>query len=118
MRLLLQNKISSLEKQNVLWETAGDEKIGIAIASLLNAMYELATLAKKFELLEELYYGGCFEKILGLLGHTRERKFISKCNDPNEEACGMGTPCRIPPERTGSTKTIYHSGKKQKMFGY
>ena len=24
------------------------------------------------------------KKILGILGHNRERKFISKCNDPNE----------------------------------
>ena len=68
MRLLLQNKISSLGKQNGLWKTTGDEKIGIAIASLLNTMYELGTLAKKFELLEELYYGGCFEKNIRHIG--------------------------------------------------
>ena len=62
MRLLLQNKISTLEKQNGLWKIEGDEKIAIAIATLLNIMSELSTLALKFKLEEELYYGGCLEK--------------------------------------------------------
>ena len=83
MKLLLQNKISSLDKQQ-LWKVSGDEKMGIAIAALLNIMFELVSLAQKFGLEEELYYGGCFEKILSLLGYRRERKFISKCNDLNE----------------------------------
>ena len=81
IRLLLQNKISALEKQNGLWKVFGDEKIGIAIASVINMMSELSTLARKFKLEEELYYGGCFEKILSLLGNNRERKFISKGKD-------------------------------------
>ena len=83
MKLLLQNKISSLDNQQ-LWKVSGDEKMGIAIASLLNIMFELVSLAQKFGLEEELYYGGCFEKILSLLGYRRERKFISKCEDLNE----------------------------------
>ena len=76
MRILLHNKISSLKKQNGLWKVSGDEKIGIAIAAMLNTMFELVTLAKKFELEEELYHGGCFEHFLSLLG---------KCKDPNEK---------------------------------
>ena len=98
----MQNKISSLEKQNGLWKTSGDKKIGIAIASLLNTMYGLVTLAKIFELFEELYYGGCFEKILSSLGHNRARKFISKCNDPNEKRPAEW-------ERLNSSKTNYEN---------
>ena len=61
MRLILQNKISALEKQNALWKITGDEKIGMAIAVLLNIMSELKTLAERFRLEEELHYGGCFD---------------------------------------------------------
>ena len=91
MRLLLQNKISLLEKQTGFCEFSGDEKIGIALASLINVMSELTSMAKRFELEEELYYGGCLEKILSLLGNESERKFISKCQDPSEKkTCRMG----------------------------
>ena len=83
VRLILQNKISALEKQNALWKITGDEKIGMAIAILLNIMSELKTLAERFRLEEELYCGGCFEKLLSLLGNARERKFIGKCKDAN-----------------------------------
>ena len=83
MRLILQNKISALEKQNALWKITGDEKIGMAIAILLNIMSELKTLAERFRLEEELYYGGCFGKLFSLLGNARERKFIGKCKDAN-----------------------------------
>ena len=38
-------------------------------------------MATKFELEEELYYGGCLEMILGLLGNNRERKFICEGSD-------------------------------------
>ena len=94
----------------------GLKKFGFQLPHCLTQCMNLPPWLKKIELLGEIYYGGCFEKILSLL--DPERKFISKYNDPNEEACGMGTPCRFPPKRTESTKTIYHSGKKQKMFGY
>ena len=69
MRLILQNKISVLENQNGLWSVTG------AIATLLNIMSELSQLTKK----SNLYYGGCFEQMISLLGNNRERKFISKC---------------------------------------
>ena len=62
MRLLLQNKIGSLEKYTGLWKISIDEKIGVALASFINVMSELTSMAKKFELDEELYYGGCLEK--------------------------------------------------------
>ena len=75
----MQNKIAALDKQNGLWKITGDEKISLAIIKVINMMSDLSTLAKKFDLEEELYYGGCLEKILNLLGNTRERKFVAKC---------------------------------------
>ena len=63
VRLLLQNKVSSLEKQAALWRIRGDEKIAVALSSLINVMSELTSLAQNFGLQEELCYGGCLEKI-------------------------------------------------------
>ena len=82
----------------------GGGGIGIAIATLLNRMSELDALANKFDLKEELYYGGCFEKILNLLGSTRERKFISK--HKNADARGMGKVGSISRKRVRHAREI------------
>ena len=76
MKLLLQNKISNLDKIDSLDKLKGDEKIGNAIAKILNMMTELSTLAQKYNLNYKLYVGGGLEKILSLLGNDRERRFI------------------------------------------
>ena len=91
MQLILQNKISFLEKQTPLWKISSDEKIGVTLSCLINTMTEVSELAKKFELEEELYYGGCLEKILSMMGNARERKFVkesvdSKVKKPKEWA--------------------------------
>ena len=82
MRFLLQKKIACLDKEKDLWTVHGDEKKGLAIASLINLMSDLSNLASTYDLVEELYYGGSFEKILSLLGHKLERKFVSKGSNP------------------------------------
>ena len=86
--LLLQNKIASLENIGCLGRVSGDERVIHSLALLINVMGKLSKLAKKFELDEELYYGGCLEIIITLLGHKRERTFIctsdSKCSKPEE----------------------------------
>ena len=41
-------------------KVTGDEKIGMAIATLIN-MSEVSTLVNKLKLVEKLYYWGCFE---------------------------------------------------------
>ena len=46
IRLLLQNKISSLEKQTGLWKIDGDGKNAVTLPSL--AMYELKSLAQTY----------------------------------------------------------------------
>ena len=79
-RLLLQSKIASLEGISDLWRITGDEKISHALALLINVMGELSALANRFNLEEELYYGGCLEKIISLLGNTRERTFVCSSN--------------------------------------
>ena len=75
-RLLLQNKLSSLEKFSKLEKLTDDEKIAFTITSLLNAMTDLTKLAEENDLEGELYHGGGVVKILELMGKQRERKFI------------------------------------------
>ena len=77
-RLLLQNKLGHLDKISILWKIKGDEKIALAIAVLINSMMELSSLAKKHSLEGELYMGGGLEKVLGVLGESRKRKFLSE----------------------------------------
>ena len=64
--LLLRNILGVLKKLGGLWKAKGDEKIGLAIAGLLNAMTQLCDLAKRHNLENDLYYGGGLETVLGL----------------------------------------------------
>ena len=78
VQLLLQNKLSLLNKIGGLWKVKDDEKLMNVISNLLNGMSELKALATTHGLDNELYYGGGVEKILYLMGETRKRKFIRK----------------------------------------
>ena len=78
VKLLLQNKISKLEKLESLDKVKGDEKLSVAISKIINMMSELKSLAEKHRLETKLYVGGGLEKVLSLIGEDRERKFISK----------------------------------------
>ena len=82
-KLLLENKISCLENVGAFWKITGDEEIGVALATLINTMSDLSTLAQTFKPENELYYGGCLAKILSLLGNKREREFVCKGNSSN-----------------------------------
>ena len=87
MRLLLQNKIGGLEKIGSLDKVRGDEKLGNALAKILNAMTELSTLAMKYNLEYRLYVGGGLEKVLSLLGSEREKRFVKYSLDKPKEPC-------------------------------
>ena len=77
-RLLLQNKLRDLEKIGGLWKIKGEEKIANALASLVNNMRDLSSLASEHKIEGELYEGGGLEKVMGLIGYSRHRKFRSK----------------------------------------
>ena len=77
-RLLLQNKLGALDKIGGLWKVKGDEKIGMAIARLVNAMKDLSSLACEHHIEGQLYEGGGLEKIMTLIGEYRHRKFRSQ----------------------------------------
>ena len=81
-RLLLQNKLATLDKIGGLWKIRGDKKIGAAIASLINVMKDLSTLASEHGIEGQLYEGGGLEKIMTLIGDTRHRKFRNQNLDP------------------------------------
>ncbi len=78
VKLLLQNKIGKLDDVESLEKIKGDEKIGVAIAKIINMMTELSDLASKHNLENKLYIGGGLEKIYTIVGSTRERKFLEK----------------------------------------
>ena len=80
-RLLLQNKLARLDSVP-LWKVKGDEKIANALASLLNTMKDLSTLASTHNIEGQLYEGGGLEKVMSLLGNERHRRFRSKNVDP------------------------------------
>ena len=74
--LMLQNKLSSLEKFSNLEKMKDDEKIAYTLTNLLNVMADLTKLAEDYNLEGELYHGGGIHKILDMMGKQRERKFI------------------------------------------
>ena len=78
VKLLLQNKMSVLEKFENLEKIKGDEKVAHFLAKLINVMLDLANLAEKHNLECKLYVGGGMEKVLSLVGSGLERKFLSK----------------------------------------
>ena len=72
MKLLLQNKVSDLTCLENLDRFSDDEKLGLALAKIINAMTELTNLAKKYDLEYKLYVGGGLEKVISLLGEDRQ----------------------------------------------
>ena len=77
-RLMLQNKLSDLDKIGGLWKTRGDEKIASTLIGLINAMKDLSSLATEHDIEGQLYEGGGLEKVMTLLGDARHRKFRSQ----------------------------------------
>ena len=88
VKLLLQNKISHLDKFERLDKVKGDEKLGLALTKIINMMTELTSLAEKYNLEYKLYVGGGLEKILGLLGNERERRFVKWSLDSGASSSG------------------------------
>ena len=91
VKLLLQNKISQLDKFDNLDKVKGDEKLGVALAKIVNMMTELTTLAQKYNLEAKLYVGGGLEKVLSLLGDARERRFFKDSLKKNITPKSSGT---------------------------
>ena len=93
MRLLLQSKIGALDKIGSLDKIKGDEKLANILSKILNAMCELSTLAQKYNLNYKLYAGGGLEKVLSLLGESREKLFIKdSLEKAKKEPCTSNSP--------------------------
>ncbi len=76
-RHLLQNKVDALENVS-LTNAKGDEKIGSALAHLINVMKDLSVIAVDHDIEGQLYEGGGLEKVFYLIGDSRHRKFRSE----------------------------------------
>ena len=61
-RLMLQNKLSSLNEIGGLRKIKGDENISIVIAGLINSMNDLSSLSSKHNIEDQLYEGGGYWK--------------------------------------------------------
>ena len=61
-----------------MWKIKGDDKIGNALAGLINAMRDLGSLAAEHDIEGQLYEGGGLEKVMTLIGEYRHRKFRSQ----------------------------------------
>ena len=75
-RLLLHNKLSTLE--NLSLSNVKGDKVCVKLASLINTMQDLSTLAAEHNIEGQLYEGGGPEKVLFLIGEGRHRKFRSQ----------------------------------------
>ena len=62
-RLMLQNKLSSLDEIGGLWKIKGDENISIVIAGLINSMKDLSSLASEHNIEGQLYEGVDWRKL-------------------------------------------------------
>ena len=92
VKLLLQNKLSKLDKLESLDKIRGDEKLSVALAKIINIMSELKSLAEKHNLETKLYVGGGLEKILNLIGNDWERKFLTKYVDSSDSSTSSTDP--------------------------
>ena len=77
VKLLLQKKMSCLDKLESLDKLTGD-KVVLTLSKLINTMIELSSLAHKHNLECKLYIGGGIEKVYCLIGSQLEKKFLSK----------------------------------------
>ena len=77
VKLLLQKKMSCLDKLESLDKLTGD-KVVLTLSKLINTMIELSSLAHKHNLECKLYIGGGIEKVYCLIGSQLEHKFLSK----------------------------------------
>ena len=86
VKLLLQKKMSCLDKLESLDKLKGDDKIILALSKLINTMIELSNLAQKHNLECKLYIGGGIEKVFCLIGSHLERKFLSRHLDDDQSS--------------------------------
>ena len=77
-RLMLQNKLSALDKVGGLYAIKDSKKLGTTIVQLCNSMKDLGKLAMEHDLEGQLYEGGGLEKVMSLIGESRHRKFRSE----------------------------------------
>ena len=77
-RVLLQNKLSSIDKIGGLPPVSNEEKLVTALASLTNVMTDLSALASEHDIEGQLYEGGGLEKLFVVIGDSRHRKFRSQ----------------------------------------
>ena len=76
--LLLQNKLSKVEKYGPIWKIWDNEKLIPVLSKLVNAMSELKGLAEKHCIGDVLYHPSNLGIIYDLIGAQRKRKFTSK----------------------------------------
>ena len=76
--LLLQNKLSQVEKYGPIWKIRDNEKLIPVLSRLVNAMSELKVLVDKHSIGDVLYHPSNIGIIYDLIGVQRNEKFTLK----------------------------------------
>ena len=76
--LLLQNKLSEIEKYGPIWKRKNDEGIIPEISNLVNAMEELRNLVKRHKIEPGLYHSGNLGIIYNIMGKQRTVRFTTE----------------------------------------
>ena len=71
--LLLDNKLSNLDQMGDFWKVKSNEKVTLAVSSMINTMTELSNLAKEHKLELCLYQDSVIDKL-----DQRRKRFHSK----------------------------------------
>ena len=74
---MLSKKIAEVHKVEDLWKQKDPEKLVLALSKIINLMRDLMHMAKEHKIESKLYHGDAIDKIHGLLGHARFRKWLS-----------------------------------------
>ena len=76
VRVLLNNKLETVENLLPLWKIRSDEKLILTVTKLINSMKELGSLAEKHDIQQILFHPSNLSKIYELIGKKRQTKFL------------------------------------------
>ena len=85
-KIMLSKKIAEVHKVEDLWKQKDPEKFVLALSIIINLMRDLMHMAKEHSIESKLYHGDAIDKIHGLLGHARFRKWLTiVCDEDVQE---------------------------------
>ena len=84
-KILLNNKLSSVQSIGPLWKIKDVEKLKTALMALINGISDLMTLAKYHNIEGKLYFGEGIDMIYTIMGDARVTKWLTNICDTSLE---------------------------------